>query len=145
MEKYTQVIFICTGNTCRSPMAEGLLKSVYKKNDINIGSRGLMVFGNEGADPSAIKAMKEKGIHIENHLARPFDKDDYSSKTLILTMTNSHKTVVKQHGFAGDIYTLKEYVGQEGDVKDPYGGDMKTYRKCCAELEELINLLNANL
>ncbi len=145
MEKYTQIVLICTGNTCRSPMAEGLMKKELKNRDYRIVSRGLMVFGQAPANPNAIEAMREKGIDIALHRSKPFDKDEYGNQTLILTMTEGHKELIVQHGFKGDVYSIKEFVGKNGDVKDPYGGDMNVYRTCANELEEIIHLVGGKL
>ncbi len=60
-------------------------------------------------------------------------------------MTMRHKTVLTQHGFKGEIYGIKEFVGMEGDVKDPYGGGINTYRSCVNELEEIIERLGGLL
>lgn len=145
MEKYSQIVLICTGNTCRSPMAEGLLKKELQDQDVNIISRGLMVFGSSEANSNAVSAMRERGIDITSHRSRPFDRDEFGSKTLVLTMTEGHKTLIVQHGFKGDVYSIKEFIGQWGDVKDPYGGDMNVYRRCADELEQIIELVGGKL
>jgi protein-tyrosine-phosphatase len=67
------ILFVCTGNTCRSPMAEGLFKDMLKKNNIDnirVSSAGISVFPGEQANEKAIKALKEKGIDIRSHRAR---------------------------------------------------------------------------
>lgn len=137
MKKFTKVVFICTGNTCRSPMAEGFLKYLAQDKGIQVSSRGLMVFGETPANDSAIYVMKEQGIDITNHLSKAFDKDELEDNTLVLTMTHRHKTVLTQHGIQGDVYSIKEFVGAQGDVNDPYGGDLSIYRSCANELKEL--------
>ena len=145
MNSYSQIVLICTGNTCRSPMAEGLLKKELKGRNFRIISRGLMVFGEAEATRNAVVAMGEKGIDITGHRSKPFDKDEYGSKTLVLTMTEGHKELILQHGFKGDVYSIKEFVGDSGDVKDPYGGDLNVYRRCADELEAIIQLVGGKL
>lgn len=138
MNKFNQVVFICTGNTCRSPMAEGLFKHYADDKNMNISSRGLMVFGQTSANETAVDVMKEIGIDITNHLSMPFDKDELEDNALVLTMTRRHKTVLTQHGCKGQVYSIKEFIGEQGDVNDPYGGDLYIYRSCASELSRLI-------
>jgi len=134
---YSKIIVVCTGNTCRSPMAEGLLKH-YLPDEIQVISRGLMVFQRDEANPFAVRTMKEKGIDISKHRSHPFNDEEINSKTLILTMTKRHKSVILQYGIKGHLYTIKEFIGQTGDVEDPYGGTMDVYRACANELEEIV-------
>lgn len=138
MKKFNKVVFICTGNTCRSPMAEGLLKHFALDKSLEVSSRGLMVFSETPANDSAVYVMKEQGIDIAKHVSKPFDKDELGDNTLVLTMTHRHKTVLTQHGFKGDVYSIKEFIGDEGDVNDPYGGDLDVYRSCAYELTDII-------
>lgn len=145
MKKFNKVVFICTGNTCRSPMAEGLLRTYCEDRNIEVSSRGLMVFGQNPANDSAVYVMNEQGIDITSHQSNPFDKDELEDNTLVLTMTSRHKTVVTQHGFNGEVYSIKEFIGQEGDVNDPYGGDLDVYRTCANELTTLIKQLSVQL
>lgn len=141
MANFSQVIFICTGNTCRSPMAEGLFRKLYADLDIDVSSRGLMVFMELPANELAIEVMEERDIDISNHQSYHYDEDDWDENSLILTMTYGHKEILQQHGYKGEVNTLKEFVGLKGDVKDPYGGDLETYRYCANEIEELIEKL----
>jgi len=145
MKKFNKVVFICTGNTCRSPMAEAILETYIQDKSIIVSSRGLMVFGQNPANDSAIYVMKEHGIDIRQHLSKPFDKDELGENTLVLTMTLRHKTVVTQHGFKGEVYSIKEFIGEQGDVNDPYGGDLDVYRTCANELSILIKKLVTKL
>ena len=145
MKKFNKVVFICTGNTCRSPMAEAILETYIQDKSIIVSSRGLMVFGQNPANDSAIYVMKEQGIDIRQHLSKPFDKDELGENTLVLTMTLRHKTVVTQHGFKGEVYSIKEFIGEQGDVNDPYGGDLDVYRTCANELSILIKKLVTKL
>ncbi len=145
MKKYSQIIFVCTGNTCRSPMAEALLKEYIGEKHFNIISRGLTVFDSSSANEFALRALKKKDINMESHRAKLFDMAECGSKTLVLTMTSSHKNILTQHGYKGDLYSIKEFMGIEGEVKDPYGGDMATYRKCADELERLIIQLGGKI
>lgn len=139
-------MFVCTGNTCRSPMAEGLMKKyLYGNHKIEVVSRGLMVLVSEPANEMAVEIMKDMEIDISKHRSKPFDKDEIDDQTLILTMTERHKAVLKGHNLKGQLYSIKEFVGSSGDVNDPYGGSLEIYKLCFDELEQLINKIGGKL
>ncbi|MBN2222101.1 MAG: low molecular weight protein arginine phosphatase [Vallitaleaceae bacterium] len=145
MGKYKELVFLCTGNTCRSPMAEGIFKKLHPQTSLKVCSRGLMVFQEEKAGDHAIRVMAEREIDITPHRSKHFDMDEFSRETLVLTMTERHKTVILQHGFTGEAYSLREFVGLSGDVEDPYGGDLELYRRCADEIETLIEKIGGQL
>lgn len=146
MEKINKIMFVCTGNTCRSPMAEGLMKkNLNEDKRIEVVSRGLMVLASEPANEMAIEIMRDMDIDISKHRSKPFDEDEIDETTLILTMTERHKAVLKGHNLKGRLYSIKEFVGSSGDVNDPYGGSLETYKLCFDELEQLINKIGGKL
>lgn len=138
MTDINKIIFVCTGNTCRSPMAEALMKTCKGLQGIQVTSRGLMVICSEPANEMAIEIMSDMGIDITKHKSKPFDEDEIDENTLILTMTQRHKKVLGQRALKGNVYSIKEFVGDDGDVNDPYGGSIETYKQCFDELDILI-------
>jgi len=138
VESINKIMFVCTGNTCRSPIAEGLMKSKFKDRKIDIVSRGLMVLCSEPANAMAIEIMADMGIDISMHRSKPFDEDELDDATLVLTMTGRHKAVLSQRIHKGKLFSIKEFVGETGDVNDPYGGTIDVYKLCYDELEQLI-------
>lgn len=140
-----RIIFVCTGNTCRSPMAEIIAKDIFNKHKINIDvmSRGIAVYFPSEASENSIKALEKYNLDLSKHTAKQIEQSDIVSSNLILTMTNQHKSFVKK--MAGDsvnVFTLKEYikVGND-DISDPYGGDISDYQKCADELYSYIEML----
>lgn len=152
------ILFVCTGNTCRSPIAEGLFKDMLKKNNIDnirVSSAGISVFPGEQANEKAIKALKEKGIDIRSHRARQaieeIDKAD-----LILAMALSHKKIIEDYlrfnkrEKPPKVFTLKEFAAKitgekmrDTDIDDPYGRDYVFYKKTRDEIEKvLLKILN---
>lgn len=154
------ILFVCTGNTCRSPMAEGIFKDMLKKNDIeniNVSSAGISAFPGEHANEKSIRALKEKGIDIKEHRAKQL-VDEINNADLILTMTKGHKEVIADYYGKNtseksphhSIFTLKEFAAKisgekltDTDIHDPYGMNYKMYEKVRDEIEkELISILN---
>lgn len=140
-----RVLFVCTGNTCRSCMAEGigrkLLSGNKKYGSVQFLSAGLSVLPGDGASPQAIDVMKEYGVDLSAHRARKISRDMISSSDLILTMTGRHRDAVKRIApeFEDRVFTLKEYAsGIDGDITDPYGMSEETYSACAAELKNYI-------
>lgn len=116
------IIFVCTGNTCRSPMAESYLKS-KKLANTNVTSRGFS--SGYTANANAIAVMKEVGIDISDHVSSCINADDISRADAIICMTESHKQALIEFGCDADrIYVLS------GGIPDPFGCDITTYRNC---------------
>ena len=133
-----QIIFVCTGNTCRSPMAEGILKSL--QNDYEVLSRGLYVPEEIGASFFSIKAMEEMDIDISKHKSKQLTVGEAEDCDLIITMTKSHKDIIVSAypKFSDKTFTLSEYAGEEGDIRDPYGMDENAYRECAKQIRRLM-------
>ncbi|MGM9552096.1 MAG: low molecular weight protein arginine phosphatase [Clostridia bacterium] len=124
-----RVLFVCTGNTCRSPMAEGIFNFFSQ----GAASRGLMAEEGNPASEKAVKAMEKMGIDITGHVSRQLTKEDVESADLILTMTKSHKDAILSAVADANVFTIGEYADGE-DISDPYGKSQEVYDKCAKEL-----------
>lgn len=116
------IIFVCTGNTCRSPMAEYYLKS-KNLNNINVSSRGFS--SGEPANPNSIVVMQEVNIDISNHISNIITTNDVNFADAIICMTESHKQLLTST-FGTDTKMLV----LENGIPDPFGCDVDAYRKC---------------
>ena len=146
-----KIMFICTGNICRSAMAEWLLKQKIKeakRNDIEVYSCG--VYAQDGDTPTyEAKAVMqdEYGINMEEHRATNIRNSKIEEMDLILCATNRHKreVIAMYSNLKEKVFTMKEYVDYDReyhdkiDIKDPWGYDIETYRSCVAEIEECVN------
>jgi len=135
-----KVLFVCTGNICRSPMAEGLLKKMAKNNQwpLEVQSAGLAAFNGVPATPEAVEACQEKGIDISIHQSQPLSKTLVLESTLILTMTDKHKESIlrKMPQLADKVCLLSDFAGNGiEDVEDPVGQSIEVYRKILTQIE----------
>lgn len=141
-DHYKKIIFVCTGNTCRSPMAETIFKSFALEGAPGVFSRGLVVLFPEPSNPKAELVLKNHDLKLENHVATQLVQEDITKDTLLLAMTSSQKATMKSdYGISDFIFTLKEYVGEDGEIVDPYGGDLVDYENCYSELYRLVKKL----
>ncbi|PTE42927.1 low molecular weight phosphatase family protein [Staphylococcus equorum] len=133
-----RIIFVCTGNTCRSPMAESIAKA--KMPEYIIESRGVL------AQDGQLTSQNTLNIINEHHLPSPSNAKRFTAEDLnadlILTMSQSHKETIQQvYGETEKIFTINEYVQREGEITDPYGGSLYDYNKIYNELNLLIDTL----
>lgn len=135
-----RILFVCTGNTCRSPMAEAILKS-KKIDGLQVKSAGIYAATGSEASAHAKKVLDQNQIE-HNHLSNMLTLESVHWADLILTMTGSHKNVIVQQypETTGKVFTLKEFTGEayDVDVVDPFGGSVAIYQETFRELEKLI-------
>ncbi len=139
MGKYKKLIFVCTGNTCRSPMAEVIYKSYEKVSEMKVISRGIVVLFGEPINPKAEIVLNKHDLESKNHMSKGLKGSDLEEDTLILAMTASQKKkVLEQFPELKEVYTIKEFAGEIGDVVDPYGGTLMDYEECFIELARIV-------
>ncbi|SDI61963.1 low molecular weight protein arginine phosphatase [Alteribacillus bidgolensis] len=136
------VLFVCTGNTCRSPMAEALFRAKTDKN-IEGKSAGIYAMPGMPASDGTMKVLKERNITLK-HDSKPLTEELVDWADIILTMTkNHHEMTVQTYPKAADkIFTLKEFAldanTDMGDIQDPIGGSTDTYRATAEEMDWLL-------
>lgn len=129
------ILFVCTGNTCRSPMAAGIMNQIALERglDIRIESAGIFAREGEPASTEAVLAVKKYNVDLLGHHAQPINTELIEKSDLILTMTPAHKMVFAQTA-PEKTFTLCEYAGIKGDIADPFGGDIEEYEACAEQI-----------
>jgi protein-tyrosine-phosphatase len=135
------IIFVCTGNVCRSPMAAGFfydkLLRANAAGSVRVRSAGTWALEGQPASAYALQVMAERDLDISVHNLTQADVDEAD---LILVMTLRHKEAIAQDFDRSDgkVHLLSAMAGPPYDIQDPYGGSIIEYRHTATELADLI-------
>ena len=149
-----KILFVCTGNTCRSPMAAAIFNSIAAEKGLDwfAESAGVAAVGNRPASLNAVKALGEIGIDISGHMTRFLPALDLNEYSMFVALNDEHYEILRTLGIpdnmlrllrrapnVNDIYDIKQ------GITDPYGGDILAYRKCRDDIIGSVKVLITTL
>ena len=134
------ILFVCTGNTCRSPLAEVLCKrllaerlecaeSELAERGFRVRSAGVAAYPGDAASEYSVQVAEEFGANLQEHRSQPVNLELLEEASLIVAMTNSHAAMLLMR-FPNLQKPVRLLCGVDGDLPDPIGGDLDQYREC---------------
>lgn len=139
------ILFVCTGNLCRSPMAAALFREQIKQRGddpqrYHVYSAGILDINNHPAPEFAVQVMHDYGLDITAHRSHELNVIDVKNANLILTMTAAQQEVIQVEfpEYRDKVYMLSEVLEQQYDIQDPYGLELDAYRYAAEEIKSII-------
>lgn len=146
------VLFVCTGNLCRSPLAAGLFCKAARELGAQIGVASAGIWASDGASPpwEIVQLAREEGLDISRHVARPISRDAFSQADLVIVMEPGHREAL--HALYGEeegkIRLLSDFTGgssRGGKIADPFEQSIAQYRASLDQIREAISGLLRHL
>jgi protein-tyrosine-phosphatase len=141
------VLFVCTANICRSPMAMALMRARLERleedwKDWLVESAGTWTVGGVPASSMSQKSMARRGLSLMGHLSRPVTEALLQKFNLILTMESGHKEAlcVEFPSIAPRIFLLSEMAGEEAPIDDPYGGNIQDFEQAIRDIDNYLEV-----
>ena len=151
MKIYNRIISVAGSGTCRAPMAAAIMQDYAMKYPVEILARGLVVLFPEPLNQKAEAVMISNGIMLEDYSSMPLAEEDITENALVFVMEQAQRKKVLENfrnASEENVYVLTDFVGDELEIMNPYGGTLQAYGLCYETLRQtikkLVQMLNEN-
>ncbi|MCM8811448.1 MAG: low molecular weight protein arginine phosphatase [Candidatus Omnitrophica bacterium] len=143
-----KILFVCTGNSCRSVMAEGLLKDYLSKKgrtDVHVLSAGVSAFGGAGPTPETVEVMRAEHIDVSNHISQPVTPQLVKNADIVFCMEQFQRDILLTQipESAGKVHLLKTFLNKQRladpNIADPIGRPKEVYESCLMTIKEAVD------
>lgn len=139
-----RILFVCTGNVCRSPMAQGLFNArAQREHESHLfiaESAGTWALEDQPASTNAVTAMAQRGIDITAHRGQTVSAELLERASVVIVMTRNHLDALTAEfpTYRHKMHLISELKDRIHDINDPYGGTLDEYEECARQLQDLI-------
>lgn len=141
-----KVLFVCTGNTCRSPLAEGIARAMFG-DSVQVSSAGIEAWDGDNATKHVVEILKEENVDFSQHCARRINNELMADADWVIPMTQAQEENLKRlfPQYNQKIRRLGNWGGEKRDILDPWMGSLEVYRRTAQEIRELLSNLKSQL
>lgn len=141
-----KILFVCTGNTCRSPLAEGMARAMFG-DLVQVSSAGIEAWDGDNVSAHVVEILKEQNIDLSQHRARRINDELMTKVDWIIPMTQAQEEGLKRRfpQYIHKIRRLGNWGEGKRDIQDPWMGSLEVYRQTAQEISELLSMLKKQL
>lgn len=136
---YNRIVIVSESDTIRGPMAAAIMRDLFQDKDIRISSRGMVVLFPEPVNQKCVAICKAKGYDISAHQSEQLEDSDFGEDVVVFAMSDKQKQqIYEKFKSAMNVYAMKDFIGESGDMGDPYGMELGDYAAFFDKLKQVL-------